>query len=82
MATSSVSSVLAAAFPDGWQRIRLSAMTTERIAFGPFELDPARGTLLRAGRPVPLGHRASALLAALVAAEGRTVAKADLMGRA
>jgi TolB-like protein len=56
-------------------------MTSLRIAFGPFEFDSARGTLLRGGQPVPLGHRAADLLAALAAAEGRTVAKADLMAQ-
>jgi TolB-like protein len=55
---------------------------TARIAFGPFELDPDRGALLREGRPVPLGQRAAAVLAALLAAQGRTVSKADLLAQA
>jgi DNA-binding winged helix-turn-helix (wHTH) protein len=57
-------------------------MSTARIAFGPFELDPARGALLRDGGPVPLGSRAAAVLGALLAAGGRTVAKADLLAQA
>ena len=54
---------------------------TTHIAFGPFELDPERATLLRNGEPVTIGHRAATLLAALVEAEGSTVPKSDLMER-
>ena len=36
------------------------------LTFGPFELDPDRDSLLRDGAAVPLGHRAAAVLAALV----------------
>lgn len=49
-------------------------------AFGPFVLDPARG-LLRDGRPVALGQRGLALLAALAEAGGEVVGKAELMDR-
>jgi DNA-binding winged helix-turn-helix (wHTH) protein len=45
-------------------------------SFGPFTLD--HGTLLRDGKPVPLGQRAFALLEALVAADG-PVDKATLI---
>jgi TolB-like protein len=55
---------------------------TARIAFGPFVLDAARGALLRDGKPVPLGQRALAVLAALAEAQGRTVSKEALMARA
>ena len=55
-------------------------MTTTHISFGPFELDPDRGVLRKGGEPVAIGHRAADLLGALVEAEGRTVAKADLIG--
>lgn len=44
-------------------------------------LDPARG-LLRDGKPLPVGQRGIALLAALLEAEGEAVPKADLMDRA
>ena len=54
-------------------------MTATRIAFGPFELDPDRGTLLRDGAPLAVGQRAAAVLAALAAAEGRTVGKSELL---
>jgi TolB-like protein/DNA-binding winged helix-turn-helix (wHTH) protein len=57
-------------------------MTSARIAFGPFELDPERGSLLREGRPVPLGQRAASVLRALLAAQGRTVAKEQLLAQA
>ncbi|HET9540338.1 MAG TPA: winged helix-turn-helix domain-containing protein, partial [Candidatus Limnocylindria bacterium] len=54
---------------------------TTHIAFGPFELDPERATLLRNGEPVTIRHRAATLLAGLVEAEGSTVPKSDLMER-
>ena len=57
-------------------------MTATRIAFGPFELDPDRGTLLRDGAPLAVGQRAAAVLAVLAAAEGRTVGKSELLARA
>src|SRR5690349_9980152 len=52
------------------------------IAFGPFVLDPARGTLLRGVIPVALGHRGLALLAALAARPGEILTKAELMDAA
>ena len=52
---------------------------TEFSAFGPFQVDPMRGTLLRDGRPVVVGQRGIALLLALVAAQGKTVPKSALM---
>lgn len=48
-------------------------------SFGPFVLDRETGLLTRNGTMVPIGARATALLAALVAAEGRVVAKDVLM---
>jgi TolB-like protein len=57
-------------------------MSATRTRFGPFELDPQRGQLLREGTPVPLGQRAAAVLAALLAARGRTVSKTDLLAEA
>ena len=49
------------------------ARAMEPLAFGPFLLDAARGTLTRDGAPVALGQRALAVLAALAEAPGRTV---------
>jgi TolB-like protein/DNA-binding winged helix-turn-helix (wHTH) protein len=57
-------------------------MVSTRIAFGPFELDPDRGCLLREGRRVPIGQRAAAVLAALLETPGRTVSKGELLARA
>ena len=57
-------------------------MQKRRIAFGPFELDVESGCLLREGRSVALGARGSSLLAALIAAEGRTLTKSALMDAA
>ena len=57
-------------------------MSDRLITFGGFAVDPARGMLLKEGVPVPLGHRAIALLAALLRAEGRVVSKAALMDAA
>jgi hypothetical protein len=54
---------------------------TAHIAFGPFALDPDRSLLPRDGAPVPIGQRTSAVLAALLAAQGEAVAKADPMAR-
>lgn len=42
---------------------------TEFPAFGPFQVDPTRGTLLRDGRSFVVGQRRIALLLALVAAQ-------------
>lgn len=52
------------------------------LTFGPFEFDPVGPTLHRAGEPSKVGQRALALLAALVQAEGKVVAKPELMDRA
>ena len=57
-------------------------MQTRRFAFGPFEFDVESGCLLREGRSVALGARGSSLLAALIAAEGRTLTKSALMDAA
>jgi len=57
-------------------------MLERRFVFGPFVLDSGRGTLLRDGAPVPIGHRAMALLRALVEADGRVLTKAALMDAA
>src|SRR5258708_33243501 len=49
--------------------------------FGPFELDPAQGLLLREGRIVQLTPKAVDLLLALVESGGRVVSKEDLLRR-
>jgi adenylate cyclase len=50
-----------------------------RIKFGPFCLDLERRELSRMGAAVPLGHRATELLCALVAAKGALVTKDELL---
>ncbi|WP_343713654.1 winged helix-turn-helix domain-containing tetratricopeptide repeat protein [Inquilinus sp.] len=57
-------------------------MQGSRIAFGPFVLDPAAGTLLRDDVPVALGHRGVRLLAALAGRPGEILGKAELMDAA
>jgi TolB-like protein len=57
-------------------------MPPERFVFGPFTLDAPRGTLLRDGRPVAVGHRALRLLHTLAAARGKVVTKAELIDAA
>jgi TolB-like protein len=52
------------------------------FAFGPFTLDSERETLLRDGRPVDIGHRALAVLQALLDANGQVVTKARLIDAA
>ncbi len=57
-------------------------MSDSSIAFGGFVFDADRGLLLKDRVPVPLSHRGVTLLAALLAAEGRVVGKAELMDAA
>lgn len=54
-------------------------MLEKRFVFGPYLLDPGRGTLLRDGTRLAIGHRAFALLRTLLEADGQVVAKSDLM---
>ncbi len=49
------------------------------IALGPFTFDAVRATLVRDGVSVPLGQKAAALLSALIGADGKPLAKSDLM---
>ena len=53
-------------------------MGAGELIFGPFLLDPSRGTLLQAGKPVAIGQRGLALLMALAEIDG-PVSKAALM---
>jgi TolB-like protein len=57
-------------------------MADAAIAFGPFVLDPVRGTLHRGSAAVPLGQRTLAVLAALAETPGRTLSKDELIARA
>jgi DNA-binding winged helix-turn-helix (wHTH) protein/cytochrome c-type biogenesis protein CcmH/NrfG len=50
-----------------------------RLAFGPFELDPARRRLLSSGEPVAISDRQIDILLLLVARAGQIVAKDDLI---
>jgi TolB-like protein/DNA-binding winged helix-turn-helix (wHTH) protein len=49
------------------------------VAFGPFQLDPARRALSCGGVPVPLSSRAFDILALLVAEHTRVVTKDEIM---
>ncbi|NPC54615.1 winged helix-turn-helix domain-containing tetratricopeptide repeat protein [Caenimonas soli] len=57
-------------------------MAEECFELGPFTLDAGRAILLRDGTPVSLGHRAAAVLVALVRANGRVLSKAELIDAA
>ena len=54
----------------------------ERLVFGEFEFDPIRSLLFRAGVPLGLGRRASALLAFMLKHRGEVLTKADLIDAA
>src|SRR5262249_20391172 len=60
----------------------MQAMQGARIAFGPFVLDPATGTLLRHDVPVALGNRGLTLLAALAGRPGEILTKSELLDAA
>jgi TolB-like protein len=53
-----------------------------RMTFSYFVFDPARGALIRDGRPVPVNQKGISLLAALLQAPGEVVDKATLMDAA
>jgi TolB-like protein/tetratricopeptide (TPR) repeat protein len=54
-------------------------MTEQNHKFGPFIFDRRRRVLLKHGSPVSLGQKCVALLEVLLAAEGRTVSKSELI---
>ncbi|MBZ9756928.1 winged helix-turn-helix domain-containing protein [Mesorhizobium sp. ESP6-5] len=54
-------------------------MQRVHLTFGPFVLDPEKGTLLRQDIPISIGHRGITLLAALAARPGDILTKAELM---
>lgn len=60
----------------------MNRMPGLRFAFGPFILDPEKGTLLRKGLPVPVGYRSILLLGALLKNPGEVVTKSALMDTA
>jgi TolB-like protein len=54
-------------------------MEPERFTFGPFVLEASRGTLLRGGHPVAIGHKALLLLQAFLRSPGSVIDKASLL---
>jgi TolB-like protein len=54
-------------------------MAEQHYTFGRFVLDGRRGALQHAGKPVAIGSRATAILKALLDADGETVSKAQLI---
>jgi TolB-like protein len=54
-------------------------MSGDRFVFGPFVFDANRGTLLRDGRPVALGHKGATLLGTFLRAPDQVLTKAELM---
>src|SRR5215203_2141887 len=54
-------------------------MPSQPFSFGPFTLDPERGSLRRDGEPIVIGNKGLLLLQALLEARGKPVSKADLM---
>jgi DNA-binding winged helix-turn-helix (wHTH) protein len=63
------------------QTDHLRASGGRALAFGPFQLYPEQGILLRAGTPVRLGSRAREILLVLVERAGEIVKKKELMKR-
>jgi len=51
------------------------------MAHGDLELDPARRSVTRAGRPIDLARKELAVLEALMAADGATVSAEELLER-
>jgi len=57
-------------------------MQGRRFAFGPFVLNPEKGTLLRQAIPISVGYRALLLLEALVRRPGEVLTKSELIDAA
>ena len=53
-------------------------VAASRLHFAEFTLDPVSGELTRNGRPVPLEHQTSIVLARLVSGAGAVVTRAEL----
>ena len=62
--------------------IPASVPANRAIAFGPFQLFPAKQLLLEHGKPVHLGTRALEILIFLVERAGDLVGKDELIARA
>lgn len=60
---------------------RPSAMTPPRLVAGDLEIDPARRTATRAGRPLSLTRKEFGVLEVLAAAPGRVVSAEELLER-
>ena len=57
-------------------------MAEKLVEFGEVTFDKQWGTLSKNGKPLNVSERASALMAALIEADGRAVSKQDLMAKA
>ena len=57
-------------------------MAAPPLRLGPFEIDPRTRIVLKAGEPLPLGHRATLLLEALFQRAGEILTKSELMDAA
>ena len=57
-------------------------MVASRISFGKIEFDDIHGQLLCEGKPIAISQRTSALLGALIQANGQAVSKTELMEKA
>jgi TolB-like protein len=57
-------------------------MREKRLSFGPFILDTEQGSLVRDGKPLPVGQHGVSLLASLLEADGETVSRETLIARA
>src|SRR5437773_2722824 len=60
-------------------RTGLRGEAAPRLAFGPFELEPAAGILRERGQPIPLDAKAFELLLYLVLRAGRIVSRRELL---
>jgi len=63
-------------------RMRHYARRMQRLTFGSFVFDSARGLLLRDGRPMPINQKGALLLSALLRTPGEAASKAALMDAA
>ncbi|TGR63006.1 hypothetical protein EN866_41555, partial [Mesorhizobium sp. M2D.F.Ca.ET.223.01.1.1] len=54
----------------------------QRLAFGPFVLNPEAGTLLRQGLPVAISYRGLLLLSAMARSAGEVLTKSELLDAA
>ena len=57
-------------------------MPEQRLAFGPFVLNPEAGTLLRQGLPVAISYRGLLLLSAMARNAGEVLTKSQLLNAA